>query len=521
MSRSEMSTRRRTVLIPVVGAVALLSLVSCTAVGPDFKAPTAPVIPNWYQEEIEGLKASEVDLVAWWKVFDDLVLDHLVETAHLESNTLEIAALRVLEARAQLGISTGMQWPQAQVAIGDATYISPTEPNGPVSNFGSYNLGASVAWEIDFWGRYRRGIEASDAGLHATMARYDEALVLLTAQVVQTYTSIRLTEEQLRIAQQNIVIQQRSYEIVEVLYRFGEKAALDLEQAKTLLLGTQATVPKLEAALQKHKNALSTLLGRPPGGVDGLLGGESTLPEIPEQIIMGIPADMLRRRPDVRTAEMNAMAQNALVGVATADLYPSFSLMGFLGLSSGSPGDDTIGDLFSSSSLTYNVGMGFTWPFFNYGRIRNNIRVQDARLQQALIAYRETVIQATREVEDAMTGYVGAQRQARILAEGVVSANRSNEISMLRYREGFSDYQRVLNAQQALFSQQGRLIDSRGSAVLAVVDLYKALGGGWEIHGGAYEISPATREEMQQRTNWGDYLESETNEDDGNSGGSE
>jgi outer membrane protein TolC len=253
-----------------------------------------------------------------------------------------------------------------------------------------------------------------------------------------------------------------------------------------------------------------------------LLDGESELPAIPEQIMLGIPADMLRRRPDVRTAELSAMAQNALVGVATADLYPSFSLTGFLGLSSGSPGDDNIGDLFKSSSLTYNVGMGFTWPFFNYGRIRNNIRVQDARLQQALIAYRETVIQATREVEDAMTTYIGARQQGRILAEAVVSANRSNEISMLRYREGFSDYQRVLDAQQSLFAQQGRLVDSRGSAVLAVVDLYKALGGGWEIHGGAYEISPATREEMQQRTNWGDYLESETNNDsNGDSGGGE
>ncbi len=508
--------RRMRVLIPVIGAIVLFG---CT-VGPDFKAPTAPLIPNWYQEEMEGLKASEIDLVAWWKVFDDPVLDHLVETAHAESNTLEIAALRVLEARAQLGISTGLQWPQAQVAIGDATYISPTEPNEPVSNFGSYNLGASVAWEIDFWGRYRRGIEASDAGLRATMARYDDALVLLTAQVVQTYTLIRLTEEKLRIARQNIVIQQRSYDIVEVLHRFGEKAALDLQQAKTLLLGTEATVPNLEANLQKNKNALATLLGRPPGSLEGLLGGEGELPEIPDEIIVGTPAEMLRRRPDVRAAELNAMAQNALVGVATADLYPSFSLMGFLGLSSGSPGNDNFGDLFSSDSLTYNVGLGFTWPFFNYGRIRNNIRVQDARLQQALIAYRETVIQATREVEDAMTTYVGAEQQARILTEGVGSAKRSNEISMLRYREGFSNYQRVLDSQQSLFTQQGRLIDSRGAAVLAVMDLYKALGGGWEIHGGAYRIKPSTREDMQQRTNWGEYLESETN-DDGDSGGSE
>jgi len=421
----------------------------------------------------------------------------------------------VLEARAQLGNRPGSQYPQAQIASGDAAYISPAGSGESAKNHASYNLGGSVAWEIDFWGRYRRGIEASDASLHAIMARYDDAWILLTAQVVQTYTLIRLNEEQLRIARQNIVTQQRSYDIVDVLTRFGEKAALDLLQAKTLLLGTKATVPNLEAALQQNKNALATLMGRSPGDLDEFLGEESALPVIPNKIALGIPADMLRRRPDVRTAELSAMTQNALVGVATADLYPSFSLTGFLGLSS-----DGLSDIFSSTSLTYSVGGGFVWPFFNYGRIRNNIRVQDARLQQALITYRETVIQATREVEDAMTAFIGAQQQGRILEEAVVAAVRSNAISMLRYKEGFSDYQRVLDSQQTLFTQQGRLVDSRGAAVLAVVDLYKALGGGWEFHGGAYEISPESREQMEQRTNWGKYLESET-DGDSNSGGSE
>ena len=396
MTRLDLLIWRRRLLVPMLG-FAFLS--SCT-VGPDFEMPEAPVEPSWYQEEREGLTPTGPDLAAWWQIFNDPILNHLVETAHRENNNLEIAAVRVLEARAQLGISTGLQWPQSQVAVGDAAYISPTEPNAPVSNFWSYNLGASVAWEIDSWGRYRRGIESADAALLATMARYDDALVLLTAQVVQTYTVIRLTEEQLRIAQQNIDIQQRSYDIVEVLQRFGENSALDLQQAYTLLLGTEATVPSLEAALQQGKNALATLLGRPPSDLEDLLGGEGELPVIPEQIAVGIPADLLRQRPDVRAAEMNAMAQNALVGVATADLYPSFSLVGFLGLASGSPGNDSLGDLFSSSSLTYNVGGSFVWPFLNYGRIRNNIRVQDARLQQALIAYRETVIQAAREAED-------------------------------------------------------------------------------------------------------------------------
>jgi len=509
-------------MVPALG-IALLS--GCT-VGPDFEVPEAPVEPSWYQEEREGLTPAGPDLVAWWQIFNDPILNHLVETAHRQNNNLEIAALRVLEARAQLGISTGLQWPQSQVAVGDAAYISPTEPNAPVSNFWSYNLGASVAWEIDFWGRYRRGIESSDAALLATMASYDDALVLLTAQVVQTYTVIRLTEEQLRIAHQNIDIQQRSYDIVEVLHRFGEKSALDLQQGYTLLLGTQATVPSLEAALQQAKNALATLLGRPPTDLEDLLGGEGKLPVIPEQIAVGIPADLLRQRPDVREAEMNAMAQNALVGVATADLYPSFSLVGFLGLSSGSPGNDSLGDFFSSSSLTYNVGGSFVWPFLNYGRIRNNIRVQDARLQQALIAYRELVIQAAREVEDAMTAYVGAELQGRVLAEAVDSAARSNELSMLRYQEGFSDYQRVLDAQQSLFVQQGRHVISRGAAVLAVVDLYKALVGDWKTPDGTYEVSPETRDQMEQRTNWGEYFDSDgdsANEDASasESGGSE
>jgi NodT family efflux transporter outer membrane factor (OMF) lipoprotein len=341
------------------------------------------------------------------------------------------------------------------------------------------------------------------------MASYDDFLVLLTAQVVQAYTTIRLTEEQLKIARDNIRIQRRSYEIVGVLTRNGDKSALDLQQAYTLLLGTEATVPALEAALQLAKNALSTLLGRQPGDLSDLLDENGELPPLPEELAVGIPADLLRRRPDVRVAELNAMALNAQIGVAKTALYPSFNLTGFLGLAAGGGGA-----LFDSDSVTYSARGNFVWPFFNYGRIRNNIRVQDARLQQALIAYRETVLQAAREVEDAMTSYVGAVEQDGILAETVTSARRSNDLSMLRYQEGFSDYQRVLDAQQSLFVQQGRYVDNRGAAVRAVIDLYKALGGGWEIHGGRYDVSPETREQMEQRTNWGSYIESEDESED-------
>ena len=503
------------ILSSTILVVVILATQACT-VGPDFEPPEAPIAPDWYQEERDSLTSTGDELVAWWESFGDPNLNRLVEEAHRANNNLEIAAIRILESRAQLGIATGLRWPQAQAIGGVASYVSPTEPSVPAGDFWSFDLGASVSWEVDFWGRYRRGIESADAALLATMASYDDVFVLLTAQVAQAYTTIRLTEEQLRIAYQNIEIQRRSYEIVEVLSRRGDRSALDLQQALTLLLATEATVPGLEAALQQAKNALNTLLGRPPGDLSDFLGEEGSLPALPDELIVGVPANLLRRRPDVRAAELSAMAQNAQVGVATADLYPSFSLLGFLGLTAGGPGTD-LGDLFSSDSLNWNVGGAFVWPFLNYGRIRNNIRVQDARLQQALIAYRETVIQAAREVEDAMTGYVGALEQDRILAQAVDSANRSNDLAMLRYQEGFSNYQRVLDAQQSLFVQQARYVGNRGGAVLSVVDLYKALGGGWEIHGGTYEVSPETQEEMQQRTDWGDYFDAEE-EDEGDTG---
>ncbi|RLA03430.1 MAG: transporter, partial [Gammaproteobacteria bacterium] len=325
--------------------------------------------------------------------------------------------------------------------------------------------------------------------------------------VVNTYTIIRINEEQLRYAHENVVIQQRSYDITGVLYRNGSDSELDMQQAHTLLLSTQATIPGFEIALKQARNALNTLLGKPPGSIDHLLSKDQGIPVLPEKIEVGLPADLLRRRPDVRQAELNAMAQNARVGLAEADLYPSFSLTGSIGLVSGGPGGADFGDLFSSDALTFSIGPSFVWPFLNYGRIRNNVRVQDARLQQALVNYRETVIQSAREAEDAMVAFNGSQLQTEILTKTVVSAHRSNELSVLRYREGFSDYQRVLDSQQALFAQQQRLTTQRGTSVASLVNLYTSLGGGWETQPGLPLISDSSRQQMQQRTNWGDLLE--------------
>ena len=497
--------------------VGLFCLVACAPVGPEFVRPDTPANPAWLEAELDEFDTNTPELAEWWKQLDDPVLDRLIDAAIASNNNLRIAGLRVLESQANLNIATGLQWPQVQVAVGDATAVGASESNANTTagdlNFTQYNLGASVAWEIDFWGRFRRGIEAADAGLLASVASYDDLMVLLIAQVATTYTAILSAEEQLRLAEESAAIQRRSYEIVDVLYRNGESSELDALQAETLLLSTEAVIPGLETTVQQAKNALSVLLGQPPSSVEALLDPARGLPDLPEAISVGIPANLLRQRPDIRQAELQAMAQNALVGVASANLYPSFSLNGYIGVAAAGntnttrTGDSGIGELFRSESLTYSVGPSFVWPFLNYGRIRNDIRVQDARLQQALIAYRETVIQAAREVEDAMTALARAREQDAILASTVDVAQRSSDLSLLRYREGFADYQRVLNAQQALFSAQQRFAANRGAVLASFISLYRSMGGGWQSTPPRAYVDEETRLQMQERTDWGEMLD--------------
>ena len=491
---------------------------SCATVGPEYVQPEAP-LPDAWQTSPAGLKATEYELVDWWEAFNDPILDDLVNLAHQQNLTLELAGLRVLESRAQLGIATGAQYPQQQAASGGVNHISPSE-NAAQGNtsFNQIDLGAGLVWELDFWGRYRRGIESADAAMMASIANYDSVMVLVTAQVVDTYISIRTLEEQLRIARDNLELQQRSYDIADVLYRNGESNELDVQQALTLLLSTQATVPQFQVQERLAKNALSTLLGQPSSYVDDILG-KGDIPSVPAEIALGIPADLLRRRPDVRQAELQAVAQNALVGVATADLYPSIAINGTFGIVSISKdvGGGGASDLFSSDSISYSAGAAFSWPILNYGRIRNNIRVQDARLQQALVNYQDVVLKAARETDDAIVSLAGTQEQEPILADSVEAAKRSNDLSLLRYQEGFSGYQRVLDAQQALFRQQNSYVQNRGLSARNVVAIYKALGGGWEVRQGRAFVDENTLTVMRERTNWGSLLDSpvteETSED--------
>jgi NodT family efflux transporter outer membrane factor (OMF) lipoprotein len=492
-------------------------LSACAAVGPEFVQPETPLGPEWYQAERAGYSSTADDQVRWWKKLNDPVLDQLVEAAQAQNNSVRIAGLRVLESRAQLGIATGNRYPQTQVLAGDATAVQASKNAANTAagdlSFTQFNVGAGASWEIDFWGKFRRGIEAADAAYLASIAGYDQVMVLVTAQVCGTYLAIRTLEEQLAITRDNIALQQRSYDIVYVQFENGSTSELDVLQARTQLLSTQSSIPQLQSELYQAQHAMTTLLGLAPADTRNLLGAKGSIPTIPEETALGLPADLLRRRPDVRQAEYFAMAQNASVGLATANLYPSFSLNATLGLGAAGSTDTTrtgksgIGQLFNTDSVTYAFGPSFVWPFLNYGRIKNSVRVQDARLQQALIAYKETALQAAREVEDAIVALEGARHQDVLLGQTVTTALRSTDVAMIRFNEGFADYQRVLSAQQALFAQQSRYVSNRSKVVSSYISLYLALGGGWQVRFETDLLDAETRGALTERTDWGDVIE--------------
>ncbi len=343
--------------------------------------------------------------------------------------------------------------------------------------------------------------------------------MLLVAQVADTYVAIRAAEEQLRVAHDNVAIQQRAVQITEARFRGGDVGELDVLQARTQLLGTQASIPPLETGLQQAKNALSTLLGQPPGSFAEILGPQpGVIPAAPPAIAAGAPTDLLRRRPDVRQAELAAATQSAAVGVAEADLYPSFGLSGFFGViaadgtNSTRTGNSGIGQLFNANSIAFVGGPYFSWNILNYGRIRNNVRVQDARLQQLLENYQSTVLNAVKEVEDGMVAFLRSREQERILAATEASAKRSLKIANVGYREGFYDFQRVLDAQSALLRAQQQTVSARGTTVSSAIGIYRALGGGWEDRSGQGFVDEATRDTMRKRVDWGDLLQPEATE---------
>ncbi len=491
-----------------VGVVLLLS--GCM-VGPDFTRPSVKVSHTWLEAGDLRVKTDPLEYRSWWRVFDDPILDQLISQAYQENLSLKIAGVRVLEARAELGIAAGELYPQTQQAFGSLQY-NRTSERAPQALFNSdlnyrqSEIGLQAGWELDFWGKFRRAVESANASWLALIANYDNALVSLTASVANSYITIRTLEKRLEIARENVEIQKENLNVAEARLRYGTASQLDAEQAKTVLYNTLASIPIFETQLQQARDVLSVLLGLPPSDLADLLKGASEIPVSPAQVVVGIPTDLLRRRPDIRSAEQQAAAQCAQIGVAKAELYPAFSLTGSFGFLSSDVGNFKLSDMFQWKSRTAQAGPSFQWNILNYGRITNNVRVQDARFQESLLIYQNAVLTAQQEVEDNLIAFLKAQDQARFLAQGVSSAKTSLDLAVLQYRQGIVDFTTVLIAQLAFLNGQDSLASTLGNISSSLVGVYRALGGGWEIREGNDLVPPEIKEEMRKRTHWGKLL---------------
>ncbi len=493
------------------GAIGVALLAAGCMVGPEYQKPPVSVSDDWVGMTVGELPTGpDVDYAEWWRTFDDPVLNDLIEIAYRQNLSLEVSGLRVVQAIAQRGIAIGQLYPQQQeagLAYARQTLSENTAQFAPFidPSFGQWTLAPlGAAWEIDLWGRFRRGIESSDADLVASLYNYQDTLVSLMAEVATTYVQIRTLQEQLEVARHNVGLQKGSVDIVQSRFDYGAVTELDLAQSRSLLRDTQSLIPGIQASVRQAQDRLCVLLGIPPKDLDTLLTGPKVIPPSPPDVVVGLPAELLRGRPDVRRAERDVAAQSARIGIAASDFYPRFQLVGDLSLQA-----EDFSDMFQGSSFAAFGGPSFQWAILNYGRIVNNVRVQDAVFQQEVRLYEDTVLRAQQEVQDAMAGYLGAQRQVEFLELAVADSARAVELSEFQYREGATDYTRVLLSQQFLLQEQARLVSTRGSVALNLVSLHRSLGGGWQFRQGDALIRPDTREEMEERIHWGDLLDTE------------
>lgn len=456
-------------------------------VGPDYCRPSAEVGEAWIDSGDPAVKtAGAVDYAYWWTVFNDPTLNELVYTAYQENLPLKIAAWRILEARYQLGVARGYLLPQEQQAIGSFMRSQMSSEAFPMSKFAQipgfkmayddWAAGFTLAWELDFWGRFRRMIESAEANVQAQEEDYNAALVLLQAEVASTYIQLREMDERLELARKNVALQRDTLAIARARFEQGVVSQLDVHQAQAILSNTESMIPMLESMRRVAENRLCTLLGQPPQDLDPVLGGPGKIPTVPPEVVVGIPADLLRRRPDVRRAERLAAAQCARIGVAEAEFYPHIAITGQLAYQA-----ENFSDLFKSAAFTGMVGPGFRWNILNYGRIRNSVLMEDARFRQAILGYQEAVLRAAEEAEDMITAFLMEQRRLRALEQATEATAQASQLAVAQYQQGLIDFQRVIDSQRALVQQQDALAESRGKVALNLVGVYKALGGGWEM----------------------------------------
>lgn len=466
----------------IASALLLLPLAACS-VGPDYSRPDVTPPGGYHEPLAGGLTSSPAQLDTWWRSLNDPALDALVQESISSNLDLRLATQRLREARAQRGIVASEGLPQIDAAAGYTR-----ERNSPNTPFGfgpgdgnfdesydNYQVGFDASWELDVFGRIRRAVEAADAEIQVAAEDRRDVLITVTSEVARNYVEMRSQQERLAIAVKNVEIQRASLELSESRFQAGLTSELDVARAKAQLETIRAAIPRNEQLIRQSMNRIAVLLGKPPGAVSALLAAAKPVPPIPPEVPVGLPGDLLRRRPDVRRAERQLAAATARIGEATADFYPRFSLTGSFGLAS-----DQIADLGDLDSRFWSIGPSVRWPIFQGGRLRSNLEVRNAQQSQALIEFERSLLTSLEDVENTLAAYAREQVRNQSLREAVASDERAVELANELYRRGLSDFSAVIDAQRQLFLVEDELAQSTATVTLNLITLYKALGGGWE-----------------------------------------
>jgi outer membrane protein, multidrug efflux system len=465
--------------IALTATVVLLET-GCT-VGPDYHAPKVSVPPQWTAPLSGGETNSHADLAEWWKSFGDEELDSFIATAITSNLTLQVAKARIREARGQRGIVSGKLWP----SVGSSGSYSrnrwpdntfpPLPPDTP-NNFNFYNADFDASWEIDVFGGTRRAVEAASADIGAAEFGERDVLVSLLAEVARNYINVRAYQKRLAITRQNIEVQEKILNLTSNRFETELSSDLDVQQATAVLNDTEAEVPFLETGYQESINRLAVLLGQAPGTLEEKMATEKPIPITPPLVPAGLPSDLLKRRPDVQKAERQLAAATARIGAAKADYLPKFFLTGVAGMQSVSASD-----WFNYGSRYWTIGPTVEWQLFEAGRIRANVEVQNARQEEAWNTYQQTVLTALEDTENALTAYAKEQIRRRSLSRSVNANEKALKLSSQRYESGLSDFLHVLDSERSLYAAQDAQVKSDQTVSLNLVQLYKALGGGWNI----------------------------------------
>lgn len=464
--------------VVLIGFAGLMLVVGCKVVGPSFTKPETRVPDAWQAAAIQSLGASKVPFQTWWQAFNDPALETLI--GDVSSNNLDVAAAvaRMEEAAARYGYSRIAEEPVVDGVGGMSRARNSERVRMHQSQFNNpywlYDAGFTMSWEIDLWGRVTRSIEAARGQWEASVEDNRDMLVLVQADTAATYVSLRTLQRRLAFVRGNVTLQEATLKLTRDRHTAGLTGELDIRQAELNLASTRALIPQLEAQLDQALNRLCVLSGKLPGTMKHLLPNAAGLSEVADLPSL-LPAELLRRRPDVRAAERRLASQTAQIGVATAELYPAFTLNGAFEWQASKSGN-----LFNPQARTYGIGPSFRWNLLNRDRIRDSIKVEEALTRQALAAYEKTVLGAYQESEDALSAYANELTRLASLREAVTAATRSVSLVDTLYRTGLTDFQNVLDTQRALFQQQDALASSQGVASQFLIAVYKSFGGGWE-----------------------------------------